>query len=143
MTNSSSLRHGGAWPPFASVALLGVLLTLGVVGDAPAQPRQAPVAGDSQTHQAAPAAAKPAANVSKFEARRFRHACLERANEKALKGAERESYLSRCFFGRAATRGVRRECAKQGAAKGLEKAALHDFVRECVKEQRPHAKQGE
>jgi hypothetical protein len=142
MMDFSSFRHKGARAPFTSVTLLGAFLAFVAAGDAHAQPRQAPNV-DSQSHQPTPAAAKPAANVSKFEARRFRHACLERANEKALRGAERETYLSRCFFGRAATRGARRECAKQGAAKGLEKAALHDFVRECVKEQRAHVKQGE
>jgi hypothetical protein len=48
--------------------------------------------------------------------------------------------LTRCFFGRSALRGVRRDCAKQGAAKGLDKPALHDFVRECFKEQRAKQK---
>jgi len=120
-------------------------LLLGAVARAAqAQPHQnaAPLA-EAQPHQTPPASAKPRTTLSKFEARRFRHACQERANERAFKGAEREAFLTRCFFGRVAQRGLRRECAKQGTAKGLEKTALHEFVRECVKEQRAHQKQGE
>ncbi|ARN81388.1 hypothetical protein [Methylocystis bryophila] len=72
-------------------------------------------------------------NLSKFEARRVRHACQERANEKALKGQAREDFLLGCVFGRSATRrAVRRECRKRGLAKGLDKAALHDFMHQCT-----------
>ena len=94
----------------------------------------------AQTHTNPPAARDAKASVSKFEARRIRHTCQERANERGVKSAEREAFLSRCFFGRSALRGVRRDCAKQGAAKGLDKPALRDFVRECVKEQRAKQK---
>lgn len=87
-----------------------------------------------------PATPKPTLSVSKFEARRMRHACLERANKEGKKGAEREAFLTRCFFGRAAHR---HQCRKQGLAKGLDKTALHDFVRECVKELRAHQKPAE
>jgi hypothetical protein len=77
--------------------------------------------------------ATPAANLSKFEARRVRHACHERANEKALKGKEREDFLLGCVFGRSAMRrAARRECRKQGLAKGLEKTTLHDFMHQCA-----------
>ncbi len=94
----------------------------------------------AQTHTNPPGARDAKASVSKFEARRIRHTCQERANERGVKSAEREAFLSRCFFGRSALRGVRRDCAKQGAAKGLDKPALRDFVRECVKEQRAKQK---
>jgi hypothetical protein len=79
------------------------------------------------------AAQAATANLSKFEARRVRHACHERANEKALKGKEREEFLLGCVFGRSAMRRTaRRECRKQGLAKGLERAALHDFLHQCA-----------
>jgi hypothetical protein len=90
----------------------------------------------AQTHQSPGAAHDPKASLSKFEARRIRHTCQEKANERGVKGAEREAFLTKCFFGRSALRSLRRDCAKQGAAKGLEKPALREFVRECVKEQR-------
>ena len=67
----------------------------------------------------------------------MRHACLERANKEGKKGAEREAFLTRCFFGRETHRN---QCRKQGLAKGLEKSALRDFVRDCVKELRAHQK---
>ena len=84
-------------------------------------------------HPAPPTTTTPAANLSRFEARRVRHACHERANEKALKGKEREEFLLGCVFGRSAMRRTaRRECRKQGLAKGLEKGALHDFIHQCA-----------
>jgi hypothetical protein len=89
--------------------------------------------GEATAAHPAPTAAAPAANLSKFEARRVRHACQERANEKALKGKEREDFLLGCIFGRSVQRrAVRRECRKEGLAKGLEKAALHDFIHQCA-----------
>ena len=75
----------------------------------------------------------PAGNLSKFEARRVRHACQERANDRTLKGKEREDFLLGCIFGRSAQRrAVRRECRKEGVAKGLEKSALHDYIHQCA-----------
>jgi hypothetical protein len=75
----------------------------------------------------------PGGNLSKFEARRVRHACQERANDKTLKGKEREDFLLGCIFGRSSQRrAVRRECRKEGVAKGLEKAALHDYIHQCA-----------
>ncbi len=95
-----------------------------------------------QSHpNAAPAAQRDSkTSMTKFEARRIRHTCQEKANERGAKGADRDAFLTRCFFGRRALRGVRRDCAKQGAAKGLDKAALRDFTRDCVKEQRAKQK---
>jgi hypothetical protein len=94
----------------------------------------------AQTHTNTTSARDAKASVSKFEARRIRHTCQERANERGVKSAEREAFLTRCFFGRSALRSVRRDCAKQGVAKGFDKPALRDFVRECVKEQRAKQK---
>jgi hypothetical protein len=123
------------------IAGLALFLTAG----APlAQPSQqavtAPVpfpAGPSTGQNGAaaprPTAAAPSGNLTKFEARRVRHACLERANDKALKGKEREEYLVRCIFGRSAMRrAVRRDCRKQGLAKNLDRAALRDFIHQCA-----------
>jgi hypothetical protein len=76
----------------------------------------------------------PAPHFSKFEARRIRHTCAGHANERGLKGAERSAYLTHCYFGRVSHRGLRLACHKEAAAKGLDKNAQRDFVRECVKE---------
>ena len=85
-----------------------------------------------------------APRVSKFEARRIRHACRERANERGVKGAEREAYMSRCFFGRRVTRKERRECVKLASAQGIvDKMAQREFVSKCVRERRGPAKPGE
>jgi hypothetical protein len=73
-------------------------------------------------------------HFSKLEARRIRHVCYGRANEHGLKGVERSAFLSRCYFGRVSHRSARYACQREGAAKGLSKSALRDFVRECVKE---------
>jgi hypothetical protein len=84
---------------------------------------------------------EPAApHFSKFEARRIRHACVGHANERALRGADRSAYLSRCYFGRVSHRGLRHACQKEALAKGIDKAAQREFVRECVKE-RSHEKE--
>ena len=85
-----------------------------------------------------------APKVSKFEARRIRHACRERANEHAFKGPEREAFMSRCFFGRRVTRKERRECVKLASAQGIvDRAAQREFVSKCVRERRGPAKPGE
>jgi hypothetical protein len=87
-------------------------------------------------HEAAP-------HFSKLEARRIRHVCFGRANEQGLRGAERSAFLSHCYFGRVSHRGVRHACRKEGSAKGLDRSALRDFVRECVKERTTQKNQKE
>jgi len=115
-----------------------VLLSSTEIALAQAQhpPAQPSVAADATPHPVPPAtAAPPPPGVSKFEARRVRHACQERANENALKGKEREEFLMGCIFGRSATtRAVRRECRKRALAKGLERTALRDFIHQCVED---------
>jgi len=97
---------------------------------APAKTVAPPATTAEATGRIAPA---PGATLSKFEARRVRHACQERANDRALKGKEREDFLLGCIFGRSSQRrAVRRECRKEGIAKGLEKAALHDYIHQCA-----------
>ncbi len=97
---------------------------------APAKNGAPPATTNEATGRITPA---PGGNLSKFEARRVRHACQERANDKTLKGKEREDFLLGCIFGRSAQRrAVRRECRKEGVAKGLEKAALHDYIHQCA-----------
>jgi hypothetical protein len=76
----------------------------------------------------------PPSHFSKFEARRIRHACVGRANDRGLRGGERSAYLSRCYFGRVAHRGLRLACQKEAAAKALDRNAQREFVRECVRE---------
>jgi len=99
------------------------------------QPAAPAVAAEEEPPHQKPAH-DPGARVSKFEARHIRHACRERANERGLKGQDRERYLSRCFFGRRVNRKERRECAKLAAAQGLDKAAQRDFAQKCVAEKR-------
>ncbi len=108
-----------------------------------AAPAFAGASGRAAPPDAAPAvvpnAAKPAhepgpRRLSKFEARKIRHVCYGRANERGLSGGEREAFLSRCYFGRVSYRVERQQCRQQAAAKGIDKATLRDFMRECVKE---------
>lgn len=77
---------------------------------------------------------EPSRRLSKFEARKIRHACYGRANERGLTGAEREAFLTRCYFGRVSHRAERQQCRQQAAARGVERAAMRDFMRECVRE---------
>lgn len=105
-----------------------------VCGAAEAQTRQAPQTPTAPAANATKSGHDSPGRLSKFEARHIRHHCRDRANERSLKGAERDAFLTKCFFGRASHRTLRRECAQQGEARGLEKAALREFTRECVKE---------
>jgi hypothetical protein len=115
-------------------------LAMGKVPPAPApartpapaglQERRGPANADSRS---TPREIAPP-HFSKFEARRIRHACVGRANDRGLRGGERSAYLSRCYFGRVAHRGLRLVCQKEAAAKALDRAAQREFVRECVRE---------
>jgi len=93
---------------------------------APAGP---PVVGKS-AHEPAPARKR----LTKFEARRIRHACQGRANERSLAGPEREAFLGRCYFGRVSTRVERQQCRQEAAARGVDRTGLRAFIRECVRE---------
>ncbi len=142
--NGSLATQGGATVILIGAALLSALLMCGTAtADDQTQGRPSAAAQETEAQTrpaelAPPKSKEPLPRISKFEARRFRHACQEKANERGLKGVEREGFLTRCFFGRRAQRGARRECTKQGIAKGLDKAALHDYVRDCLKELRNH-----
>lgn len=118
---------------------IALCLLLAAASQLSAQPQQQPagpaVAADESAHPKTPREAG-GAKVSKFEARHIRHACRERANERGVKGSDREAFLSRCFFGRRVGKKERRDCAKLAAAQGLDKAAQRDFVRECVRQRR-------
>lgn len=72
--------------------------------------------------------------LSKFEARKIRHACYGRADERGLGGTEREAFVANCYVYRVAHRTERQRCRQEAAAKGIDKSALRDFLRECVKE---------
>jgi hypothetical protein len=132
------------WRRSKALCRLVVAAVIAIASSAAAQtprPDQQPsaVSAPPAAQQTTPPAAKPAHDaaprLSKFEARRIRQACRERANEHGAKGAEREAFLSKCYFGRVSHRGQRRECAQQAAAKGItDKGAVRDFVRECVKD---------
>lgn len=139
---SCAIRGGQSFSIFAG-ALLAALLAnaTAIAQQAPARQAapSAAVESEALTRPAEPAPVKAKDSlprISKFEARQFRHVCQEKANERGLKAGEREAFLTRCFFGRRAQKGARKECKKQGIAKGLDKTTLRDFVRECVKEQR-------
>jgi len=94
-----------------------------------AAPGAPPIAGKS-AREPAPSRKR----LSKFEARRIRHACQGRANERGLIGPERETFLGRCYFGRVSTRVERQQCRQEAAARGVERSNLRAFLRECVRE---------
>jgi len=110
--------------------MIGIVVAAATLATAPAA-----LAGQNHTRPQ-PVAGKTdnPARISKFEARKARHVCRDRANEKGLKGSDRDAFVGRCYFGRLSHAGVRRECVRAGEAKGIAKAALRDFVRDCVKE---------
>ncbi|WP_157235252.1 hypothetical protein [Methylosinus sp. LW4] len=91
-----------------------------------------PPALAGKSAQPAPAPARK--RLTKFEARRIRHACQGRANERNLVGPEREAFLGRCYFGRVSTRVERQQCRQEAAARGIERANQRVFIRECVRE---------
>lgn len=129
--SGGSRRRGGRWTLLAGAA--SILMSF---ASAPAFSG----AGRGALADPAPGSAAVAVKahdsprrLSKFEARRIRHACQGRANEKALNGAEREAFLARCYFGRLSHRAERQQCRQQAQAKGVEKAALRDYIRECVR----------
>lgn len=70
----------------------------------------------------------------KYESRKIRHACAAHAGERGLAGAERDAFIAGCYVGRLGHRGERQRCRVEAAAKGVDKSALRDFVRDCVKE---------
>lgn len=133
--SAGAAGRGGATHRFAGLAaVVSIVAALSV-----SAPVFAGASGRGAPPEFAPAAAKPPhepspRRLSKFEARKIRHACYGRANERGLSGAEREAFLARCYFGRVSYRVERQQCRAQAAAKGVDKAALRDFVRECVKE---------
>ncbi|MBI1867653.1 MAG: hypothetical protein HYS06_05075 [Methylocystis sp.] len=130
---ASDRRSAGAAVRRASLILIASMM----VGS-PVFAQPPAYEGVSQSTATSAPAAKgshaPVGRLSKFEARRIRHACHGQANERGLAGAEREAVLSKCYLGRVAHRGVRRDCHQQGVAKGLDKAVLREYVRECVKD---------
>jgi hypothetical protein len=132
---SARLKLRSVTQPFALCLLLAWAQPLA------AQPPAPTVASDDSARAKTPHEA--GVKVSKFEARHIRHACRERANERGVKGLEREAFLSRCFFGRRVGRKERRDCAKLAAAQGLDKTAQRDFIRDCARERRAAPKQPE
>jgi hypothetical protein len=120
--------------PAGFLVALAVLATL-AAGSAAATDRPAP---PLETGQSASPAAKaphePRRRMSKFEARKIRQACRGRADERNLAGAERDAFLSRCYFSRLAVRVERQQCRQQAAARGLADRAARDFVRQCVRD---------
>jgi hypothetical protein len=72
--------------------------------------------------------------LTKYESRKMRHACAARAGERGLAGAERDAFIAACYAARLSHRGERQRCRQEAAAKGLDKAALRDFLRDCVKD---------
>jgi hypothetical protein len=126
---------------------LGLSLLLAATAEAQTPPSPPAPASASQTAPDSDdlnkAKTQRAPRVSKFEARRIRHVCRERADERGVKGADREAYLSRCFFGRRITRKERRDCAKLAAAQGGDKAAQRDFLTKCLRDRRVPVRPGE
>lgn len=113
--------------------VLGLLMTVATLApalaaaDRPLSPQQGVSVANGRSEPAR-------RRLTKYESRKARHACAARAGERGLAGAERETFVANCYFNRLAHRGERQRCRQEAAAKGIDKSALRDFVRECVKE---------
>lgn len=111
----------------AGALLVAVPLSASAAPRPPAPLAQPPVAAAPKFDHI------PPSRLPKFEARRLRHACRDKADEQGLKDLDRDAFVLKCFFGQVSQRALRRDCAKGGESKGLDRNALADFVRECVK----------
>jgi hypothetical protein len=127
------------------VALLSIASALCVATPsfAGGSPARATTDAAPRNHQAAPqrAAHEPAPRrLTKFEARKIRHLCSGRAVERGLSGAERDAFLTSCYFGRVSSyRAERQQCRQQAATQGLvERTAVREFVRDCVRDKARH-----
>lgn len=131
-----SARRCASLVSLASSCLLLAVLTTGpaFAGATPRVGSSDPSATPANASAAKPAREPTPRRLTKFEARRIRHACYGRANESSLRGAEREAFLTKCYFGRVSHRVERQQCRQQAAAQGMDKVAAREFVRECVKE---------
>ncbi|MBY6241011.1 hypothetical protein [Methylosinus sp. Sm6] len=112
-------------------AVLILTITAAPAMAAPDRPSVSPQQGVSV---AGPRPEAGRRRLSKYEARKARHACAARAMERGLAGAERENFVANCYFSRLAHRGERQRCRQEAAAKGIDRSALRDFLRGCVKE---------
>lgn len=143
MTSFSAVRQIAGLAP-ASAALL--LMLAGAPSAAAEDMPASPAGAETEAPLAAPPPTASAPNgrsareapgrrkVTKFEARRARHACLGRANERGLSGPDRDAFLTRCYFGRLSHRNERQQCRQAAAAKGIvDRSALRDFLRECLR----------
>jgi hypothetical protein len=72
--------------------------------------------------------------LTKYESRKMRHACSARAGERGLAGADRDAFIAACYAARLSHRGERQRCRQEAVAKGVDKAGLRDFLRDCVKD---------
>jgi hypothetical protein len=111
------------------------VLALGVSAAPSLAAQDRPLLAPQQGASVAGPRSEPARRrLSKYESRKIRHACAARAAERGLAGAERESFLSSCYVVRLGHRAERQRCRLEAAAKGVDKSALRDFLRDCVKE---------
>jgi len=69
---------------------------------------------------------------SKDELKTARQACRQDAIGQNLKGQARKDSVQSCMQQKYPVLAKRKTCHDQGTAKGLEKKALRDFVKQCV-----------
>jgi hypothetical protein len=72
--------------------------------------------------------------VSKFEARRMRHACRDQAQRSGVGANGRSAFVSACVRLHIVARHFWGECKRLAAGRGLDKTAAEDFTRACVSE---------
>jgi hypothetical protein len=130
----SFFSHDGAIRRRSAAAALGLLAM--AVATQPAlaaaersvAPAQQGVAQPRGAHEA------PRRRLTKYESRKMRHACAARAAERGLAGSERDAFVAACYASRLSHRGERQRCRQEAAAKGVDKSALRDFLRDCMKD---------
>jgi hypothetical protein len=69
---------------------------------------------------------------SKEDIKTARQACQQDAKGQSLKGQARKDSVASCLQQKYPVLAKRKTCHDEGTAKGLEKKALHDFVKQCV-----------
>jgi hypothetical protein len=130
----SALFRSGAVRGRSAAGALGLFSMLIVGGTALAAAEKAPLPGQQGVAPSRGAHEPLRRRLTKYESRKMRHACAARAAERNLSGAERESFIAGCYASRLSHRGERQRCRQEAVAKGLDKATLKDFLRDCVKD---------
>ncbi len=118
-----------------SARLFGLIsvFAAGFCSVAASQTRQAGLPPGA-TIQPAPPAAETAPRVSKFEARRIRHACRDEAAAKPGTQASPKNVMAHCFQMHVLARRVAKECKNTAEFKGQNGSAREAFMQNCLSE---------